>query len=51
MLLLVISATAGFFGFGYVFISHPGIVDSDAFLAIAVVFFILLCYLVVSYCD
>lgn len=51
MLLLIISATAGFFGFGYVFISHPIIVNSDALLAMAVVFFMVLCYLVVRYCD
>ncbi len=51
MLLLIISAAAGFFGFGYVFICYPTIVDSDALLAMAVIFFIVLCYLVVRYCD
>jgi len=51
MLLLILSATAGFFGFGYVFIRYPTIVNSDALLAVAVIFFIVLCYLVVRYCD
>jgi len=51
MLLLVVSAAAGFFGFCYVFIRYPTIVNSDALLVIAVIFFIVLCYLVVRYCD
>ncbi|MDI6889024.1 MAG: hypothetical protein QMC78_04980 [Methanocellales archaeon] len=51
MLLLVLSATACFFGLGGIIVNHLTIVNSDALLAIAVVFFIVLCYLVVRYCD